>query len=91
MEAADGRPAWVLDVEGFADHVVRMIGLSTNPVRGNPASLVRTVEVPRAEGSVLLVAEDRLLDHIHTRANVTVIPPPTSRESRKSARRPKPD
>lgn len=59
---ADGRPTWVLDVEAFADHVVRVIGLSTNPVRGHPGTIVRTITVPLASGSVVLVAEDRILD-----------------------------
>lgn len=62
MGQADGRPTWVLDVVPFADHVVRVIGLSTNPVRGHPGTIVRTVTVPRADGSVVLVAEDRILD-----------------------------
>jgi MoaA/NifB/PqqE/SkfB family radical SAM enzyme len=64
MERADGRTAWVLDVERFDDHVVRVIGLSANPVREQPGSIVRTIEVAAADGAVLLVAEDRLLDRV---------------------------
>jgi MoaA/NifB/PqqE/SkfB family radical SAM enzyme len=79
ISAADGRPAWVLDVERFDDHTVRMIGLSTNPVRGNPASMVRTIELASGDGTVLLVAEDRLLDEPAAPAGETRLPEPTRR------------
>jgi MoaA/NifB/PqqE/SkfB family radical SAM enzyme len=79
MSATDGRPAWVLDVEPFDDHTVRMIGLSTNPVRNNPASVVRTIEVASPDGAVVLVAEDRFLDEPTALDNETFLPVPTRR------------
>jgi MoaA/NifB/PqqE/SkfB family radical SAM enzyme len=85
---ADGRPAWVLDVETFDDddHLVRTIGLSTNPVRENPGSIVRMVEVPTDRGSVLLVAEDRLLDRDHPIPDGRLLPDPVRRDG--AVRRP---
>ncbi len=80
VEQADGRTAWVLDVESFDDdHLVRTIGLSTNPVRENPGSIVRMVEVPTGGGSVLLVAEDRLLDRVDQIPGVQLLPDPVRR------------
>ncbi len=78
---ADGRPIWVLDVEDLGDHVVRMMCLSTNTMRGNPGSVVRTVEVraTRDLPATVLIAEDRILDHIHDRPNMVPIPAPTRR------------
>jgi hypothetical protein len=81
IERADGRTAWVLDVEAFDDHVIRMVGLSTNPVREHPGSIVRLVEVATESGAVLLVAEDRLLDRTDPSPTVQLLPDPVRRPS----------
>lgn len=60
----DGRRAWVLGVdEGDAERTVRTILLSADrPVRGATGSVVRLVTVGARDGSVTLVAEDRIYD-----------------------------
>lgn len=63
MEAADGRPAWIIDVDVEPDRIVRAFVLSEHqPVRGDAGSVVRTVAIAGPAGVTLLVAEDRIYD-----------------------------
>lgn len=64
IEAADGRPAWLIGVEDEQEgRIVRTVVLSAEqPVRGKPASVVRFVLLPAVSGFTVLVAEDRIYD-----------------------------
>ena len=65
VSSADGRPAWVIEHDELDDATVRTLILSaTEPQRGTVATVVRTVQVPSADGWHLAVAEDRMYDEV---------------------------
>lgn len=69
MEAQLGRGSWLIEQAELDDATVRTVILSRQrPVRGTRGTIVRTVQVRSAAGSVVLLAEDRIYEEPHDTA-----------------------
>lgn len=63
IEAADGRRAWIIDMDQIGDTTIRTLALSQDaPVRGSTGLAVRTVQVPADDGWFVLLAEDTIYE-----------------------------
>lgn len=63
IEEADGRRAWIIDMDQVGDSVVRTLALAVDtPVRGSTGLAVRTVQIPAEDGWFVLVAEDTIYE-----------------------------
>lgn len=78
VRRSDGRQMWMLDTEEVGGTLIRTAVLAVGPPhRGQPGTVVRTVAWPHADGSVLLVAEDRM--HERSESSGLPVAPPARR------------
>ncbi len=67
IEAADGRTAWIIDMDRVGDTTIRTLALSRDaPVRGSKGLAVRTVQIPADVGWFVLLAEDSIYEQAST-------------------------